>query len=256
MDQPNSKRPWLSLAVNSVFHFLPAGGSLPEDVWRTRHRFLLALTWLNVAIIALVGPVFGYRWDLSVAALFDDGTVLHTIGESLVVALFAAVASYGGTSRAFRATAVGFGLMSSSAILVHLSGGYIELHFHFFVMLAFLALYQDWIPYLLAIVYVALHHGVVGVMWPQEVYNHTAAINAPWTWAGIHAFFVLWAAVGSLIAWRFNEKAFAQSKLILDSAGEGIYGLDRDGKVAFINPAAASLLRWQAKEAIGKAMHQ
>jgi PAS domain-containing protein len=123
-------------------------------------------------------------------------------------------------------------------------------------MLVFLALYQDWVPYLLAIVYVAIHHGVVGVMWPQAVYNHTAALNAPWTWAGIHAFFVLGAAVGSVIAWRFNEKAFAQSKIILDSAGEGIYGLDRDGKVTFLNPAAASLLKWQAKEAIGKAMHQ
>ncbi|MGH8544099.1 MAG: methyl-accepting chemotaxis protein, partial [Gammaproteobacteria bacterium] len=191
----NAKPKRALLALNYVLRFLPAGGSLPEDVWSKRHRFLLALTWLHVAIIALVGPVFGYRWDLSPAALFEDGTVLHTIGESLVVAFFAAVAGYGRTSRVFRATAVGFGLMSSSAILVHLSGGYIELHFHFFVMLAFLALYQDWIPYILAIVYVAIHHGVIGVLWPEAVFNHAAAFNAPWTWAGIHAFFVLWASV-------------------------------------------------------------
>ncbi len=242
--------------LKSFWDFLPFGGSLPADVWQSRHRFLLGLTWFHALLIALIGPVLGYSWELSSGALFRDDTVLHTIAEGAVVAFFAGIATWGITRREIRATAVGFGLMSASAILVHFSGGYIELHFHFFVMLAFLALYQDWVPYLLAIVYVAIHHGVVGVMWPQEVYNHTAAINAPWTWAGIHAFFVLWAAVGSLIAWRFNEKAFAQSKLILDSAGEGIYGLDRDGKVAFINPAAASLLRWQAKEAIGKAMHQ
>ena len=242
--------------LKSFWDFLPFGGSLPADAWQSRHRFLLGLTWFHALLIALIGPVLGYSWELSSGALFRDDTVLHTIAEGAVVAFFAGIATWGITRREIRATAVGFGLMSASAILVHFSGGYIELHFHFFVMLAFLALYQDWVPYLLAIVYVAIHHGVVGVMWPQEVYNHTAAINAPWTWAGIHAFFVLWAAVGSVIAWRFNEKAFAQSKLILDSAGEGIYGLDRDGKVAFINPAAASLLRWQAKEAIGKAMHQ
>ena len=242
--------------LKSFWDFLPFGGSLPADVWQSRHRFLLGLTWFHALLIALIGPVLGYSWELSSGALFRDDTVLHTIAEGAVVAFFAGIATWDTIRREIRATAVGFGLMSASAILVHFSGGYVELHFHFFVMLAFLALYQDWVPYLLAIVYVAIHHGVVGVMWPQEVYNHTAAINAPWTWAGIHAFFVLWAAVGSVIAWRFNEKAFAQSKLILDSAGEGIYGLDRDGKVAFINPAAASLLRWQAKEAIGKAMHQ
>ena len=235
---------------------LPAGGSLPNDVWQSRHRFLLGLTWFHALLIALIGPVLGYRWEFSLQAFLREDTVLHTIAEGAVVAVLATIATWSAARREIRATAVGFGLMSASAILVHFSGGYIELHFHFFVMLAFLALYQDWIPFLLAIVYVAIHHGVVGVMWPQEVYNHAAAINAPWTWAGIHAFFVLWAAAGSVIAWRFNEKAFAQTKLILNSAAEGIYGLDRDGKVTFINPAAASLLHCEANRAIGKAMHQ
>src|SRR5919106_1398809 len=242
--------------LKNVWTLLPSGRSLPADVWQSRHRFLLGLTWFHALLIALIGPILGYSWELSLDAFFRDDTVLHTIAEGAVVAFFAGIATWDTIRREIRATAVGFGLMSASAILVHFSGGYIELHFHFFVMLVFLALYQDWVPYLLAIGYVALHHGIVGTLWPQGVYNHAAALNAPWTWAGIHAFFVLWAAVGSVIAWRFNEKAFAQSKLILDSAGEGIYGLDRDGKVTFINPAAASLLQWQAKEAIGKAMHQ
>jgi len=39
-------------------------------------------------------------------------------------------------------------------------------------MLAFLVLFQDWIPYLVAITYIGIHHGIVGVPWPQEVYNH------------------------------------------------------------------------------------
>lgn len=82
-------------------------------------------------------------------------------------------------SRAWRAALVGSALISSSAILVHLLGGYIELHFHFFVMLTFLALYQDWVPFGLSILYVAVHHGVVGVLWPTEVYNHPAAVESP-----------------------------------------------------------------------------
>jgi PAS domain S-box-containing protein len=181
--------------------------------------------------------------------------VLHTVAEGMVVAACALLASRKEASRTLRASLVGLGLISSSAILVHLSGGYIELHFHFFVMLAFLALYQDWVPYGLAVLYVAVHHGVVGVLWPREVYNHPAAIGAPWTWAGIHAFFVLWSCVGSIIAWRFNEAAIAQNKLILDSAGEGIYGLDLDGKTTFVNPAAAKMLGYEIGELIGRGMH-
>jgi PAS domain S-box-containing protein len=233
-------------------HSLPVGGSLPDDVWRGRHRFLVALTWFHVAIIALTGPVFGYTWTVSIAALFEDGTVLHTFAESLVVAFFAGLAGCSCRSRAFRATAVSFGLMSASAIIVHLSGGHIEFHFHFFVMLFFLALYQDWVPYLFAIGFVAIHHGTVGVLWPSDVYNHPAALNAPWTWAGIHAFFVLWSSVGSVIAWRFNERAYAQTQRILDSAGEGIFGLDCNGVMTFINPAAANLLGLNESHALGQ----
>ena len=238
--------------LNYLRRYLPVGGSLPEDVWRRRHQFLVALTWFHVAVIALTGPVFGYKWTLSLAAFFDDSTVLHTVGESLVVALFAALAGWNSISRTFRATAVSFGLMSASAIIVHLSGGYIEFHFHFFVMLVFLALYQDWVPYLFAVGFVAIHHGTVGVLWPSEVYNHPAALNAPWAWAGIHAFFVLCSCVGSVVAWRFNEQASAQTKLILNSAGEGIFGLNSQGIATFINPAAARMLGIDVRQAVGQ----
>jgi len=241
--------------VRHLWALLPSGGSLPEDVWRKRHQFLLGLTWFHAVVIALVGPVVGYTWELSLRAPFHDGTVLHTIAEGSIVALFALLASWRGFNRVLRASLVGFGLISSSAILVHLSGGYIELHFHFFVMLVFLALYQDWVPYGLAVLYVAIHHGVVGVLWPREVYNHPAAINAPWTWAGIHAFFVLCSCVGSIIAWRLNEAMIAQTKVILDSAGEGIYGVGLDGKATFVNPAAAKMLGYDVKELVGRSMH-
>jgi len=191
---------------------LSPGGHLPEDVWRKRFSFLLALTWAHALIIALIGPIMGYSWDINFRALFRDGTVLHTLFEGSIIALFAGLGSLTQFNRTFQASAVAIGLMTSSAILVHLSGGYIEFHFHFFVMLSFLALLQDWVPYILAILYVALHHGLVGAVAPEEVFNHASAINAPWTWAGIHAFFVLWSCVGSVIAWRFNEKTLDKVK--------------------------------------------
>jgi len=238
--------------LKRLWELVPSGGALPEEVWRSRFRFLVGLTWFHAAVIALVGPVLGYKWELSLRAFLDDDFALHTVAEGSIVALFALVASWRRLGRTIQATAVGFGLLSSSAILVHLSGGVIELHFHFFVMLAFLALCQDWIPYLLAVAFVAVHHGVVGVLFPRAVYNHQAAYDAPWTWAGIHAGFVLCSCVGSVVAWRYNERAFAQTALILEATGEGIFGVDTSGHVTFINPAAAEFLGVDARTAPGK----
>ena len=51
------------------------------------------------------------------------------------------------------------------------------------------------------------------------------------------------------------QKSQAEVELILLSAGEGIYGLDQDGRTTFVNPAAAQLLGWQAQDLIGKPQH-
>ena len=48
---------------------------------------------------------------------------------------------------------------------------------------------------------------------------------------------------------RYNE-------LILNSVGEGIYGLDLQGKTTFVNPAAVRLTGWNAEELIGRHQHE
>lgn len=45
------------------------------------------------------------------------------------------------------------------------------------------------------------------------------------------------------------------SDLILKAAGEGIFGLDQEGRTTFINPAATAMLAWEADELIGKQLH-
>ena len=88
---------------------------------------------------------------------------------------------------------------------MHLSGGVIEMHFHFFVMVAVVALYQDWVCFLAAIAYVLVHHGILGAIDPSSVFNHYAALNHPWKWAAIHAFFITGISVACLVTWRMNE---------------------------------------------------
>ncbi len=46
-----------------------------------------------------------------------------------------------------------------------------------------------------------------------------------------------------------------QNELLLDSAGEGIYGLDLQGNTTFVNPAGARMLGWNSQELIGRSQH-
>ncbi len=47
-----------------------------------------------------------------------------------------------------------------------------------------------------------------------------------------------------------------QHQLILNSVGEGIYGLDARGNVTFVNPAAAEIIGWEMDDLVGKSMHK
>ncbi len=52
------------------------------------------------------------------------------------------------------------------------------------------------------------------------------------------------------------EKMSRQNQLILNSVGEGIYGLDVQGRVTFINPAGASLLGYDIEELLHTPIHE
>ena len=225
-----------------LWHLLPAGQPLPEAVWQSRHQGILIVLWLHA--VGLLG--FG----------FLTGTgYWHSLADASTVAVAALLASAGWGSRRLRAVLASLGLITASAVLVHLSGGYIEMHFHFFVMVVIIALYQDWTAFLLAIGYVVLHHGVLGVLMPSAVYNHPAAIAHPWRWAAVHGGFVLAASIASIVNWRIYETTRAQAELILHAAGEGIYGVDRRGHLVFANPAAARMLGGPASTLIGRPLH-
>lgn len=52
------------------------------------------------------------------------------------------------------------------------------------------------------------------------------------------------------------ESLRRQYQLILNAVGEGVYGLDLQGNVTFVNPAAANMIDWEMNDLIGKSMHQ
>ncbi len=223
---------------------LPQGGSLPFADWKGRHRVVLALLWLHVPALAVFGLWRGQELPS------------HILLESALLAVFPLVAMLPGLPRRARSILASLGLITASALLTHLSGGYIEAHFHFFAMLGIIVMYEDWIPFGLAILYVAVHHGAMGTLVPGSVYNHPAAFANPWLWGAIHAFFVLGLSVALVIYWRMVETARSRTKRVLDSAGEGIMGIARDGTISFANPAAGELTGHAPADLVGRGLHE
>src|SRR5688500_851383 len=70
--------------------------------------------------------------------------------------------------------------MLASALLIHLTGGRIETHFHVFGSLAFLAFYRDWRVLVTGTAVVALDHFLRGAYWPQSVFG--SASVSQWRW--------------------------------------------------------------------------
>jgi two-component system, sensor histidine kinase and response regulator len=87
--------------------------------------------------------------------------------------------------------------MLMSALLIHLTGGRIETHFHIFGSLAFLAFYRDWRVLIPATVVVAVDHIAREIFWPQSAYG--VLTTSGWRWLE-HAGWVLFEDTFLLIA--------------------------------------------------------
>jgi hypothetical protein len=101
--------------------------------------------------------------------------------------------------RTFTRHVIAASQMLSSALLIHLTGGRIETHFHVFGSLAFLAFYLDWTVILTATVIVAADHFLRGIFWPESVYG---VVNAEWWrflehagWVVFEDVFLVWSCL-------------------------------------------------------------
>ena len=64
---------------------------------------------------------------------------------------------------------------------------------------------------------------------------------------------------GGLVEWQRAQTFFAdlerENQLILNAAGEGIYGVNADGKTTFVNRAAQEMLGWTTDDLLGRDIH-
>ncbi|HEX3831716.1 MAG TPA: HD domain-containing phosphohydrolase [Solirubrobacteraceae bacterium] len=173
---------------------LPHGGSLPESEWRLRHRVVVSL----LGVMAVVVPVY--------ALATPRVHVASYAGEFLALLAFGAIATWNGASHTWRSVGASLGLLTGAATLVDISGGLIEMHFTFFVIIVVLTLYEEWLPFLLAVAFVLIHHGIMGTIDPGAVFGDAREAHDPWAWAGIHAMFMALAGIAGITAWGLNER--------------------------------------------------
>jgi len=185
--------------LRSLRAALPQGDTLPPEAWRRRHHAMVVLLFAESLALTLFSVAEGY-------------SLLHSLAHTASLLPFGIFALLFEHRKRAAATLVSLGLITACALLVHIWHGAIEAHFLFFVTIVVLALYEDWIPFLVAVAYVIVHHGVMGALHPSGVYNHPDAQAHPWKWALIHGAFVAAAGIASVVAWRLNETVRAQAQ--------------------------------------------
>src|SRR5690242_15113564 len=129
-------RSTLTLRTAGIRRFLPTGRVLEELDFSARHRLLTWILALHIPVLIAVGLITGH-------------TVITSLSGALIVAALVGFAVLPGDRRR-RALSTSLGLLTCSALLVHLTHGSSEAHFHYFVAVALIALYQDWTVYALA----------------------------------------------------------------------------------------------------------
>ena len=233
---------------------------------------LMAFQWLmGIAFALWVSPL---AWDGPVSR-----THLHVWAAIIVggiISLFPALLGLFRPGLPSTRYVIAVAQMLMGALLIHLTGGRIETHFHVFGSLAFLAFYRDWRVLIPATVVVALDHLLRGIFWPQSVYG--VVVASQWRWLE-HAAWVLFEDVFLFVACRRsiaemwhtadrtatlerevrtrqeaeNEARNAQARndAILDVALDCVILIDESGRIAQFNPAAERTFGYTAAEAVG-----
>lgn len=198
-DQPSTTR--VGAWARTVASHVPDAAMLSEREWRGRHRAVSIGLYASLVVALSVG-----------IAMQEFGHALLDLAVPVACAL--AVPFLRNRTATMLVTSLG--ILACAGLLIHASGGLIESHFSFFVLLPLIALYHDWKPFAFSIVYVALGHATIGLLEPEGMYNHAAAIANPVKWGLIHAAYVLTLATIMIVHWNFAERPRHALRATLD----------------------------------------
>jgi two-component system, sensor histidine kinase and response regulator len=171
-------------------------GEYRRDIYARTDRlfaWLMGFQWVAGIIFALwVSPL---AWSGTVSSIHLHVWAAVVLGG--LVCLFPALLAVLRPGHASTRYTIAVAQMLMSALLIHLTGGRLETHFHVFGSLAFLAFYRDWRVLIPATVVVALDHMLRGMFWPQSVYG--VLVTSQWRWVE-HAAWVIFEDVFLIVS--------------------------------------------------------
>jgi signal transduction histidine kinase len=150
-----------------------------QQIYRRTDRLfacLMAGQWVAGIVFALV--VAPRTWAGTASTTYGHVWAAVLLGG--IISLFPAVLALLRPGQPVTRYTIAAAQMLMGALLIHLTGGRIETHFHLFGSLAFLAFYRDWRVLVPATVVVALDHFLRGLFWPESVYGVVVASH--WRW--------------------------------------------------------------------------
>ena len=202
--------------------------------------WLMVGQWIfGIVIAVLLSP---YAWEGKVRAVHVHVWAAVGLG-GLIAALPIALAFLRPGTTVTRHV-IAASQMLFSALLIHLSGGRIETHFHVFGSLGILSAYRDWPVLGTATGVVVVDHLARGVLWPESVYG---IVNPEWWRFLEHAFWVVF-LVAFLVVLAMRSlremRTLAEQGAEMEALSEGEWRrssvLDRPQDVATPYPGAAT----------------
>jgi len=146
--------------------------------YKSIDKFIIKLAWWHLAIFTLVAVLVSvfkiadrYPSPLSWRVISVSSAVVTVLIAALATSLVAFTHGRTRTHYGWRVL-VTIGLVIYSYLLIYISGGSIEMHFHFFMIAAVLAVFADWRLGWILLVMTALHHGVLNFVEPGWVYYY------------------------------------------------------------------------------------
>jgi signal transduction histidine kinase/ActR/RegA family two-component response regulator len=178
-----------------VGHFPPADDGRVQDLLKQHHDQILLRTDRMFGILFLIQYVAGIvaalvisprTWSGPFSAVHPHIWAASVLGGLIISFPLFLIVRFPG--EVLTRHVIAAAQMLYSALLIHISGGRIETHFHVFGSLAFLAFYRDWRVLVTATVVVAGDHILRGIYWPESVFGVATASN--WRWVE-HASWVI-----------------------------------------------------------------
>jgi two-component system sensor histidine kinase/response regulator len=150
-----------------------------QQVWQRTDRMfagLMVLQWLaGVGVALWITPL---TWIGATSSIHLH--VLAAIFLGGAIAAFPILLVFSRPGQPITRHSIAVAQMLASALLIHLTGGRIETHFHIFGSLAFLAFYRDWRVLVTATIVATCDHFLRGTYWPQSIFGTITPDSLRW----------------------------------------------------------------------------